>query len=590
MMQLRLASRTDTDLDASPVAYNSNQELQQQLEEVLAQTKEKEDRLAMMQLRLSNVKESCHDERSPQDAHGAPSLENETITLSEMIQILGEKEARRIFKQAKSNRQDPPQLPADESGSWCELTEAELSTRIALIEEETLKKESQLAMAQKRLWSHESSEAWSLQEADHTSKRRRTCQRLDHAPRIDFGVVPQGETASKALGCEYQEVRLGGESSVWSSYVMTVGKGLHRYAEEEVITRLKATETRAVLGKVFFSTRSKPQELLSLRSCERVMAVITCQENWRRRHADETELIDIVLSILGCGSTDAGVEWRKALQLVLDARKLKSAPVGVTYRLNIKISNDLKASFYRENLIKAVSSLISKQTDWMVNLHTPTVDIALQISTERILLAMPLSEKPVSSYLRFQNENQTQRWETGLRGPMAWAIGRAAQVTSGATVLDPMCGAGHCLIESAMVISDAQYIGLDIDPQQVARAQTNLMAADLKGSIRVSAGNACEIPLEDGSIDAIVCDMPFNYQHACDVGTEYPKFLKEMARVAKDGALAALLSSISSMGSKAGKEWIQEEEPLETSLGTTTAFLHTLRRRSRQASRYRHWS
>ena len=84
--------------------------------------------------------------------------------------------------------------------------------------------------------------------------------------------------------------------------------------------------------------------------------------------------------------------------------------------------------------------------------------------------------------------------------------------------------------------------------------------------------------------------MPFNYQHACDVGTEYPKFLKEMARVAKDGALAALLSSISSMGSKAGKEWIQEEEPLETSLGTTTAFLHTLRRRSRQASRYRHWS
>ena len=227
----------------------------------------------------------------------------------------------------------------------------------------------------------------------------------------------------------------------------------------------------------------------------------------------------------------------------------------------------------REALMQAVGAAVAKQTGWRIELRRPAVDVVLQLSRERLLVALPLSRDPVSKISRVWTES-------GLRGPVAWALGRATMIQPGDRVLDPMCGTGTCLIEAAMCVAGATYIGVERDPTQVRRCEDNIAAAGLEGTVSVVEGDATALVMDEGAIDVFVCDMPFNQQHVCNIRREYPMMLSEMARVAKDNARAALLTATASLPLAA--EWEEAGEGVvETSLGTTRAYMHVLRRKPR---------
>jgi len=96
-------------------------------------------------------------------------------------------------------------------------------------------------------------------------------------------------------------------------------------------------------------------------------------------------------------------------------------------------------------------------------------------------------------------------------GSMSPSLGRALSNIAGgygdATLLDPTCGTGGVLVESALV--DGRPVGVDASREMVGGARTNLgeYAADGVGSLVV--GDARSLPISDGSVDCAVTDLPY---------------------------------------------------------------------------------
>ncbi|KAK3258519.1 hypothetical protein CYMTET_32441 [Cymbomonas tetramitiformis] len=133
----------------------------------------------------------------------------------------------------------------------------------------------------------------------------------------------------------------------------------------------------------------------------------------------------------------------------------------------------------------------------------------------------------------------------GLHPRIAWALGRAADIGPGDVVLDPMCGRGLILLESARQWSQGMYIGVDIDRAQLQDARENSAQARIGSAVTWMHGDCTALPLRDASVDVVICDLPFGKMHGSVEGNVvlYPKMLDEAARVVKPGGRAVLLTS-----------------------------------------------
>ena len=106
-----------------------------------------------------------------------------------------------------------------------------------------------------------------------------------------------------------------------------------------------------------------------------------------------------------------------------------------------------------------------------------------------------------------------------IRPTVAAALVRLADLKPNQTVLDPMCGAGTLLAEAHLATKGARpptaatgrcsFIGGDIDSGHVRAAQANLRQF---GITDIRAWDARELPIDDASIDRILCNPPFGKQ------------------------------------------------------------------------------
>src|SRR6202789_4306992 len=142
----------------------------------------------------------------------------------------------------------------------------------------------------------------------------------------------------------------------------------------------------------------------------------------------------------------------------------------------------------------------------------------------------------VKAYKGMGMEGSTARWyDRTTRKDMpefkALALRIAAVVPAGGAVLEVAPGPGFLSIELAK--RGLQVQGVDISKTFVQIAQHN---ADADGvQARFELGNAAALPLEDASVDFVVCRAAFkNF-------TEPAKALKEMRRVLRPGGTALLI-------------------------------------------------
>ncbi len=134
--------------------------------------------------------------------------------------------------------------------------------------------------------------------------------------------------------------------------------------------------------------------------------------------------------------------------------------------------------------------------------------------------------------------------EGALNATIAHAMALMTDPRPYDTFLNVACGSGTLLVERLNCGPAKQVIGCDINPEVLACAAENIEAAGLTQSIELHQWDARSLPLPDASIDALCADLPFGHlvgSHDENVAL-YPALLAEAARVAKPGALFALIT------------------------------------------------
>jgi ubiquinone/menaquinone biosynthesis C-methylase UbiE len=80
---------------------------------------------------------------------------------------------------------------------------------------------------------------------------------------------------------------------------------------------------------------------------------------------------------------------------------------------------------------------------------------------------------------------------------------RAAAVTDGMRILDVGCGTGGTLAALDAAFADVSLVGLNIDARELAAARRRLRARR-GGEVELVEGDACAMPLPDGSFDLVL--------------------------------------------------------------------------------------
>ncbi|CAE8698480.1 unnamed protein product, partial [Polarella glacialis] len=344
-----------------------------------------------------------------------------------------------------------------------------------------------------------------------------------------------------------------------SEYVLTLSQGtLDRLALWELRERLseKTSAVQRVQCRIFFRSSSSPASLAALKSAEKVCAVVL--------RADGAELAEAVQEAAASqgGSCEAAIAkwisevtrwpavvdlWWKFSGCLSDAEAADkgAAREPLTFKITCRRSGTRFAKVSTQSLAVAAATAIGAARGWRPQVRRPDLEVRILISDSDLLVDVPLL---VQGSVR---TGGGQLVSAGMAAPVAWALARSAELRAGERVLDPMCGKAVILVEAALSIQPCcHFLGFDLDTEQLAGARSNAKLALASGArMDLLQGDACHLPLPDGSVDAIICDIPFGRQHGtieeCRGGL-YKALLLEFDRVVtreKSGRMV-LISSL----------------------------------------------
>eukprot|EP00434_Breviolum_minutum_P038078 symbB.v1.2.033773.t1/scaffold4244.1/size42487/1 len=153
----------------------------------------------------------------------------------------------------------------------------------------------------------------------------------------------------------------------------------------------------------------------------------------------------------------------------------------------------------------------------------------------------------------------------GLHHSLCWGLAATAALK---LVLDPMAGKGVVLLEAAAFWPWCKFLGLELDQQQLACAKENLRYAGERGvlpfaqSIGFARADCARLPLSPGSVDVVLCDLPYGRQYGTEAANHqlYALALLEIARVLKPTGRAVLITAATDSNDSAMKAAIAAAE------------------------------
>lgn len=185
-----------------------------------------------------------------------------------------------------------------------------------------------------------------------------------------------------------------------------------------------------------------------------------------------------------------------------------------------------------------VGDVLNTREHWTVNLSD--FDLAVQVRLSSILLyvGLPLCDQRLTQRDYIVTE--------GLRANVAWGLASMVGIQPGDLVVDPMCGRGALLVEAASAWPEASYIGSDMSKGQMFKSASNVKGAGLAARVSLLRADATQLPLCTGSVDKLLCDLPFGQNHGSYEGNLklYPAALTEFARVTRVGGTALILTNL----------------------------------------------
>ncbi len=316
-------------------------------------------------------------------------------------------------------------------------------------------------------------------------------------------------------------------------YAMT-HPGLEEIAADEIRVELRGEIKRTAKGLVVFRPRDLDRSLLTLRTTEDVFLFAWGTDELSYRAADLENIRKW---------TDRDADWKS---LLLAHHQIRPKPKGKpSFHVVTQMSGqhgyrriDARKAFWR--------GLEDKfPTSWREVEENAAVEFWLTIEGATAIAGIRLSDRSMR-----HRPYKVEHFPASLRPSMAAAMARLAQFKPNQVIVDPFCGAGTILAESAIAINRLargqvdtwapQLLGGDIDPHHLRMAQANLRKM---GEISLRTWDARQLPLEEESVHRIVSNPPFGKQlsSANEVGPLYRQSVREMDRVLKPAGIAVLL-------------------------------------------------
>lgn len=374
-----------------------------------------------------------------------------------------------------------------------------------------------------------------------------------------------------------------------AEYFCTVGKGIESFCVQELQQMGTAEVIKTMIGKVFFNC-SSPVNLLNLKTVERLFvnvahckqflkysstinALYTLEMFIKKEITDWTDCFrkwELFQSLKYCNQScvkvsqtvnvpncsknvtssnvaDCSEPAMKIARQEADSGsdKLRNVKVnrsrerykmtGITFRVSCKCTGKMRQKLASQYIAKFIGIALAESQNWEICLKNPMLDISVHITDDSITIGIPVKSRPLSerNYLR----------HLPLRSTICYSMLMLANISEGAIVLDPMCGAGTILAEAAVNFPTCFVIGVDRDPLQLQKAQENFTCASCCGELMY--GDVKKLPLLDNSVRNIVCDIPFGLKHGTvdEIEKLLPYALLEMNRVLLPGGNVVLLVS-----------------------------------------------
>lgn len=314
--------------------------------------------------------------------------------------------------------------------------------------------------------------------------------------------------------------------ATWVEYAASVIPGVEEIAGQEIGTRCENAQIiEKRRGWVVFRYGGHAADLLKLRTTEDVFAILyrTATLPPYRKGA-----IPLLTRMAG-----KSCYWDQALACFHQVRRRSVR--RVTFRVIAQMTG--KHGFRRQEVRDAVRTGVQSRWDkWKQVADDAHLEIWTPIIANWALIAIRLSD----SKMRHRTYKKAHR-PASLRPTLAAAMVMLSRPRPSDRFCDPMCGAGTFLAERALAGPYHVLIGGDADAKAVQAATSNLSYGTECG---LYLWDARSLPLRSGSLDAVVCNLPFGEKigsHA-DNPMLYDRFFQQLIRVLRAGGRAVLLS------------------------------------------------
>lgn len=317
------------------------------------------------------------------------------------------------------------------------------------------------------------------------------------------------------------------------AYFVHIVPGLEEIAVQElrsqpgdlrIIRTLQRFDERTSL--LIFRYGGPAQALLRLRSAEDVFALAV---EIQGVPADRKGLAAIRGAIGDAGSVASAVDIASQIR----SRKSRR----ISFRVIARVAG--RHSYRRVDVQRAVErAALERFPTWRLVEDHAQFELWVHMVAGEFLMGIRLSDITMR-----QRKGERINLPASLKPTIAHAMVIASEPQPDEVFLDPMCGSGTILIERAELARYKLLLGGDINPEAVAATQKNI--GPRYKPIEIRQWDARHLPLADGSVSAIVTNLPFGKQIGTgeEIRRLYPELIHEWVRVLRADGRMVLLTS-----------------------------------------------
>jgi tRNA (guanine6-N2)-methyltransferase len=261
--------------------------------------------------------------------------------------------------------------------------------------------------------------------------------------------------------------------------------------------------------------------LLALRSVDDVFLLL---KSWN----DVTHTRDMLARI---GDQIRGLPLLETASIIGTVRPLSPQPL-----FSVSVSFIGKRNYSSLEVKEICATQVKESFGWDYTENDRDADLNLRIFIlhDTALVGLRLARSPLH-----ERAYKVSQIPGSLKPSIASAMVELAGVRPGDSVLDPCCGAGTIVIESAL--RGAVATGCDIDPSALEAARVNARTIP---SVTLHQANATTLPIADMSIHHVICNLPWGRQIKVEdsIETTYQRICLEIERVVSSSGNVTLLT------------------------------------------------